>query len=145
MHQLHTMIVLHGNPELTHKTCFRTHPDQLRETLARNIRLLRARKGMSQEALAFDSGINRTYVSDVERGIRNISLDNISRLAKALGVPAWSLLKEDKAALLVRCRAGPGLIHRHHTERASRATWAGPILSADRLGCRLRPSRVGSP
>lgn len=76
----------------------RTHPDQLRETLARNIRLLRARKGMSQEALAFDSGINRTYVSDVERGIRNISLDNISRLAKALGVPAWSLLKEDEAA-----------------------------------------------
>lgn len=71
----------------------RTHPDQLRETLARNIRLLRARKGMSQETLAFDSGVNRTYVSDVERGIRNIS-----RLAKALGVPAWSLLKEDQAA-----------------------------------------------
>lgn len=48
---------------------------------------------MSQETLAFDSGVNRTYVSDVERGIRNIS-----RLAKALGVPAWSLLKEDQAA-----------------------------------------------
>lgn len=74
----------------------RTHPDELRETLARNIRLLRAEKGLSQEALAFDSGINRTYVSDVERGIRNISLDNISRLAKALGVPAWRLLKQEE-------------------------------------------------
>lgn len=74
----------------------RTHPDELREILARNIRLLRAEKGLSQEALAFDSGINRTYVSDVERGIRNISLDNISRLAKALGVPAWRLLKQEE-------------------------------------------------
>lgn len=74
----------------------RTHPDELRETIARNIRLLRAEKGLSQEALAFDSGINRTYVSDVERGIRNISLDNISRLAKALGVPAWRLLKQEE-------------------------------------------------
>ena len=72
----------------------RNHPDRLRETLARNIRLLRAEKGMSQEALAFDSGINRTYVSDVERGIRNVSLDNISRFAKALGVEAWQLLQD---------------------------------------------------
>ena len=62
--------------------------------MARNIRLLRAEKGMSQEALAFDSGINRTYVSDVERGIRNVSLDNISRFAKALGVEAWQLLQD---------------------------------------------------
>ena len=49
---------------------------------------------MSQEALAFDSGINRTYVSDVERGLRNVSMDNISRLAKALGVKPWQLLDE---------------------------------------------------
>lgn len=72
----------------------RNHPDELRETLARNIRLLRAQKGMSQETLAFDSGINRTYVSDVERGVRNVSIDNVSRLAKALDVPAWQLLKD---------------------------------------------------
>lgn len=74
----------------------RNHPDELREVLARNVRLLRAEKGMSQESLAFESGINRTYVSDVERGIRNISLDNISRLAKALGIPAWQLLKDGR-------------------------------------------------
>lgn len=75
----------------------RTHPDELRETLARKIRLLRAQKGISQETLAFESGVNRTYVSDVERGLRNISLDNISRLSKALGVPAWTLLKDDES------------------------------------------------
>ncbi len=72
----------------------RTHPDQLRDVLARNLRLLRAERGISQEGLALESGINRTYVSDVERGLRNVSLDNISRLAKALGVPAWQLLQD---------------------------------------------------
>lgn len=73
----------------------RNHPDQLRDILARNLRLLRAHRGLSQEGLAFESGINRTYVSDVERGVRNVSIDNISRLATALGVPAWELLKDD--------------------------------------------------
>ncbi|HWV21956.1 MAG TPA: helix-turn-helix transcriptional regulator [Devosia sp.] len=72
----------------------RSHPDELRDILARNLRLLRAQKSMSQEVLAFESGINRTYLSDVERSIRNVSLDNISRLAKALGVPAWRLLQD---------------------------------------------------
>lgn len=72
----------------------RTHPDELRDILARNLRLLQAERGISQEALAFEAGINRTYLSDVERSIRNISIDNLSRLAKALGVPAWRLLRE---------------------------------------------------
>ncbi|KRA98389.1 hypothetical protein ASD83_10890 [Devosia sp. Root685] len=86
----------------------RTHPDQLRETLARNVRLLRASRSMSQEMLAFESGINRSYVSDVERGIRNISLDNVSRLAKALAVPAWSLLKESEVLDPSAAGAHPG-------------------------------------
>lgn len=66
----------------------RTHPDELRDILARNLRLLRAKRGLSQETLAFEAGINRTNLSDVERSIRNVSIDNLSRLAKALGVPA---------------------------------------------------------
>lgn len=74
----------------------RSHPDELRTVLARNLRVLRAEKSMSQEALAFESGINRSYLSDVERSVRNVSLDNISRLAKALGVPAWRLLLDQE-------------------------------------------------
>ncbi len=74
----------------------RNHPDHLRDVLARNVRLLRAHRGFSQEALAFESGINRTYVSDVERGIRNISLDNVSRLAQALRVPRLVPAQEHK-------------------------------------------------
>jgi transcriptional regulator with XRE-family HTH domain len=70
----------------------RNHPDQTRDILARNVRLLRAERGLSQEALAFESGINRTYLSDIERGVRNVSIDNLSRLATALAVPVWQLL-----------------------------------------------------
>lgn len=58
------------------------------------MRKLRAEQGLSQEALAFDSGLNRTYLSSVERSERNISVDNIARIAKALGVEPWKLLKD---------------------------------------------------
>lgn len=76
----------------------RNHPDDLRHVLARNVRLLRAQKALSQEALAFASGVNRTYVSDLERGLRNVSMDNISRIAIALGVPAWRLLQSQPSS-----------------------------------------------
>jgi transcriptional regulator with XRE-family HTH domain len=48
------------------------------------MRLLRAKRGLSQEALAFECDINRTYLSGVERSERNISIDNIARFAKGL-------------------------------------------------------------
>ena len=46
---------------------------------------------MSQEGLAHDAGLDRSYVGQVERGERNITLDNIHRLASALGVTPASL------------------------------------------------------
>jgi transcriptional regulator with XRE-family HTH domain len=63
--------------------------------LAKNMRRLRAARGLSQEALAFDCGINRTYLSAVERTERNVSIDNIARIAKGLEVEPWKLLKDD--------------------------------------------------
>jgi transcriptional regulator with XRE-family HTH domain len=59
------------------------------------MRRLRAARGLSQEALAFDSGVNRTYLSAVERAERNVSIDNIARIAKGLRVEPWRLLKND--------------------------------------------------
>lgn len=64
----------------------------VRAQLAANLIRLRREKGMSQEALAFEAGLHRTFVAHVERQARNISLDNLVRLADALGVPAHTLL-----------------------------------------------------
>jgi Helix-turn-helix len=43
----------------------------------------------------YDCGINRTYLSAVERAERNVSIDNIARIAKALQVEPWKLLRDD--------------------------------------------------
>lgn len=62
----------------------RSHKGPLRDILAKNMRRLRAAHGLSQEALAHDSGINRTYLSKVEPSERNIWIYNIARIAKGL-------------------------------------------------------------
>ena len=63
---------------------------------ARNLRSVRQTRGISQERLAELAGLHRTYVSSVERGQRNISIDNIERLARALATTADTLVKVNK-------------------------------------------------
>ena len=63
-----------------------------RGVLAANLVRLRKERGWSQEELAFEAGLHRTFVGHVERQIRNISLDNIERLASALGSSVHQLL-----------------------------------------------------
>nr|QJS06439.1 transcriptional regulator, XRE family [Polaromonas sp.] len=63
-----------------------------RALLAANVVALRHAKGWSQEALAFECGLHRTFVAHVERQARNIALDNVERLAVALGVQTYELL-----------------------------------------------------
>jgi transcriptional regulator with XRE-family HTH domain len=61
--------------------------------LAINLIRRRAEKGWSQEALALEAGLHRTFVAHVERQARNISLDNLERLALALNLKPYQLLK----------------------------------------------------
>lgn len=70
------------------------NPSATRKHFAFNVRKTRERLGLSQEALADAAGLHRTYVGSVERGERNISIDNIERLASALGVSPASLLEK---------------------------------------------------
>ncbi len=67
---------------------------RLRYVFAKNVRRIRQVKKYSQEQLADFCELHRTYISDIERETRNISIDNIEKIANALGVPASSLLEE---------------------------------------------------
>jgi transcriptional regulator with XRE-family HTH domain len=65
----------------------------IRDVLALNLRRLRQAKGLSQEELAHQAEIDRTYVSALERSIYAAGIDVVDRLARVLGVEAADLLK----------------------------------------------------
>ena len=66
----------------------------LQVIVGRNIRRLRLQRGLSQEDLAAEIGVHRTYMGGVERGERNLTLQSLERLAARLGVTPISLLEE---------------------------------------------------
>jgi transcriptional regulator with XRE-family HTH domain len=65
----------------------------LRETFARNLRRLRNAKGVSQDALALDAGISRSYLSQIESGSFFVSIKIVGKLADALDVEPEEFLK----------------------------------------------------
>lgn len=66
-----------------------------RQLFAARLREVRTSQGLSQEKLAELASLHRTYVSLVERGERNITIDNMEKLALALGVPLRELLPNE--------------------------------------------------
>ncbi|MBM5575310.1 helix-turn-helix domain-containing protein [Deefgea sp. CFH1-16] len=68
------------------------NPTSARAIFSRNLRTARRLRDISQEALALQTGLSRTYVSEVERGERNVSIDNMGMLADGLGVPLKELV-----------------------------------------------------
>ena len=67
--------------------------------LGLQVRRLRERAGLAQEAFAHEAGLDRTYVSGIERGVRNVTVATLLRIADALGTTPGALLRgADKAA-----------------------------------------------
>ncbi len=66
--------------------------DDLRKSFGRRVRVIRESKDFSQEDLAERAGLHWTYISGIERGLRNPGLNTLGRLAKALGVSLSELL-----------------------------------------------------
>lgn len=66
----------------------------IRSRVGRNLKKYRRASGFSQEGLALECGLHRTYVSGVERGVRNPTVVVLEKLALPLGVPVWRLLEE---------------------------------------------------
>lgn len=65
----------------------------IRKILGANLKRLRTAKGWSQEDYAFEAGIHRTYISDIERGARNPTIEVLAKLAAPLGVQAADLIR----------------------------------------------------
>jgi transcriptional regulator with XRE-family HTH domain len=66
---------------------------QIREVFARNLRKARHDKGLSQEALAHEAEVDRTYISALERGVYGATIDMVDKLAAVLHVEASTLLE----------------------------------------------------
>lgn len=67
-------------------------PNSARAQLAGNLRKLRAERKLSQESLAELVGIHRNYLGGIERGERNVGLDNLEKIAAALDISLTELL-----------------------------------------------------
>lgn len=69
----------------------------VRRRLGLNLKRLREEQGFSQESFADHCGLHRTYISGIERGVRNPTVLILDKIAKALKVPAGVLLDESRA------------------------------------------------
>ena len=67
--------------------------EDIKSKLGKKVRETRIKEGYSQEEFASLCGLHRTYISDIERGERNVSVENIEKIAKALKIETNELLK----------------------------------------------------
>ena len=67
--------------------------DQFLRAFGYAVKKLRESRGLTQEKLAEKADLDRTYLSDIERGSRNPGIKNVAKLAKALGIPTAQLLE----------------------------------------------------
>lgn len=66
----------------------------IKKKFGRKVKLLRIEKGWSQEKLAFEADLDRTYIPSIEKGDRNVSITVIEKIAKAFNVNVSELFKD---------------------------------------------------
>lgn len=71
-----------------------SNPRPIISIFAANLRWHRRSKGLSQEGLAALAGLDRTYVSSCERGLRNVTIETLAGLGQALSIPPSTLIEE---------------------------------------------------
>ena len=71
------------------------------KVFASNVKKYRNLKGLSQEAFAEKAGLHRTYISAIEREKRSIALDNVQKIADALGVPVTELFEKSNTGEVI--------------------------------------------
>ncbi len=74
--------------------------DKLTKSLADVLERKRQQLSLSQEEIARRAGLSRTYLSDIERGLRNISVATLAKISRAMGTEAWLLLAEAEKSSL---------------------------------------------
>ncbi len=74
--------------------------DTLAARLGNEIRKHRLAAGLTQEDLAERSGLHWTYISQVERGRRNLSVDALARIGAGLGMAGWELMRDAEAGTI---------------------------------------------
>jgi transcriptional regulator with XRE-family HTH domain len=80
----------------------------VKKLFGERVRELRKERGFSQEGFADECGLHRTYMSGIERGLRNVSLENVARIANALGVPIGDLFTWSQASEVATRRSRRG-------------------------------------
>jgi transcriptional regulator with XRE-family HTH domain len=77
----------------------------IRDVFARNLRRSRHAKGLSQEALAHEADVDRTYISSLERGVYAATIDMVGKLAEVLGVEPDELLRRSVRSPRIKSEA----------------------------------------
>ena len=80
------------NIQCSQSSTFTMNTD-IKQKLSARIKDLRIKQGYSQEELAGKCDLHRTYISDIERGERNVSIENVERISNALDIDPSELLK----------------------------------------------------
>ncbi|OGX30653.1 MAG: transcriptional regulator [Omnitrophica WOR_2 bacterium RIFCSPHIGHO2_01_FULL_48_9] len=69
---------------------------EINKKVGNNIRTYREKKGLTQEALAFEADLHRAYIGQIERGEKNIGVQNLEKISKALKIKISKLLAQNK-------------------------------------------------